>query len=126
MDPPKVLIVENEPIVAKILGHLLKDKGCNIIGCVATGEDAIRFVKEYAPDIIFMDIKLDGEMDGINAAKEIQLYHDIPIIYSTGQRDELTMKRAMESRPHGLLLKPFDNSELDFILNGIYNQILPA
>ncbi|HVO75682.1 MAG TPA: PAS domain S-box protein [Ignavibacteriaceae bacterium] len=109
---PKILIVEDEQIVALDIATNLKSFGYEIAGVATTGENALKLTVEENPDLILMDIKLDGSMDGIQTAKKIQTEHKIPVIYLSAYTDEKTLMRAKLTEPHGFLLKPFERKEL--------------
>jgi PAS domain S-box-containing protein len=109
---PKILIVENEQIVALDIARNLKSFGYEIAGMATTGENALKLTSEENPDLILMDIKIDGGMDGIQTVKKIQSEHNIPIIYLSAYSDEKTLERAKLTEPHGFLLKPFERKEL--------------
>ena len=81
-------------------------------GTVSTAEDAIRMAGEVHPDLILMDIRIQGEKDGISAAEEINGLYHIPIVYLTAHSDEKTLERAMKTQPYGYLIKPFRDREL--------------
>jgi len=108
----QILIVEDEGIVALDLQNRLRRLGYAVPEFVATGEEAVARAAEILPDLILMDIKLKGEMDGIEAAKRIKEKFDIPIIYLTAFADEATLQRAELTEPFGYLLKPFEEREL--------------
>ena len=107
-----ILIVEDESIVALDLQNRLQRLGYLAPAFVATGPDAIAKTVELQPDLILMDIKLRGEMDGIEAARQIREQFDIPVIYLTAFADETTLQRAKITGPFGYLLKPFEEREL--------------
>lgn len=108
----KILIVEDESIVALDIQSRLRRLGYLVPAFVATGEDAVAKTAEILPDLILMDIKLRGSMDGIEAARQIKEKHAIPIIYLTAFADETTLQRAKLTEPFGYLLKPFEEREL--------------
>jgi len=112
MNRKKILIVEDEAITALELEETLNGQGYEIVGTVNTGTEAIRFAKEKYPDLILMDIRIRGNMDGIETAKAINLYYDIPIIFLTAYSDDLTLSRAIETQSYSYLLKPFHEREL--------------
>ena len=102
----KILIVEDEPITAEGLATLLKGIDYNPVAIVPTGEGAIKRARELQPDLILMDIYLEGEMRGIEAAKIISEEMDIPIVFLTAYGDIQTITEAKESDPFGYILKP--------------------
>lgn len=114
-----ILVVEDERITAEDIRAGLKFAGYKVPAVCSTGEDAVQQAGRLEPDLILMDIKLEGEMDGIEAAAEIKKSHDIPVIYLTAYSDEETVERAKLTEPsgflvkgQGLLSKPFNENEL--------------
>ncbi|PWR69834.1 response regulator [Methanospirillum lacunae] len=112
MTGSRIIIVEDELIISLEIKETLRRLGYEVVARVISGEDAIEKAGELKPDLILMDIRLEGEMDGITAAKRIIDLYDIPIIFLTGQSDEATLKRAIEISPSGYLVKPFNDREL--------------
>ncbi|RQD89898.1 GGDEF domain-containing response regulator, partial [Methanosalsum natronophilum] len=112
MDKVKVLVVEDEIIVAHDIKARLEDLGYGVTGVAITGEEAIEKAEYTSPDVILMDIALKGNMDGIQAAEVIHEKYDIPVIYLTAYSDDKTLERARVTQPFGYLLKPFDEKEL--------------
>ncbi|MGZ7043450.1 MAG: response regulator [Methanobacterium sp.] len=108
----KILVVEDENLIALDLGYTLEELGFNFIGAACEGEEAIKKAKELKPDLILMDIKLNGEMDGIETAEEINSLLGIPIIYLSANNDSDTRKKIKSTNNFGLLSKPVDNLEL--------------
>jgi PAS domain S-box-containing protein len=108
----KVLIVEDEAITAHNVEHILKSCGYDDISILQSGEEAVEFVKSHPPSIILMDILLNGAIDGITAASEIQKEFDIPIIYVTGRSEDNLLSRAKATGPAGFIFKPINQSDL--------------
>ncbi len=108
----QILVVEDERVVAEDIQRSLQSFGYAVPAIVATGEDAIKKVEEYKPDIVLMDIVLRGEMDGIEAANQIRSRFNIPIIYLTAHTDEKRLKRAKITEPFGYIIKPFEDREV--------------
>lgn len=108
----KILIVEDESIVALDLRYRLDNLGYEVSDIVASGEEAIEKTADLAPDLILMDIRLAGKMDGVEAAAQIRDRWGIPVIYITAYADEETVKRAKVTHPLGYLVKPFDDRDL--------------
>ncbi len=108
----KILVVEDESLVAKDIQNMLHGLGYEVAGVLSSGEDALRAVAEKKPDLVLMDIVLKGEVDGINAAEKIWKTFAIPVIYLTAFADETTLSRAKITEPFGYILKPFDEREL--------------
>lgn len=113
MSGERILIVEDESILAMLIKGKLQGLGYEIADWVDTGEDAIKSAKSHIPDLILMDIVLKGKMDGIDASKQIRNFLDIPIIYLTAYSDDEVLKRARITEPYGYLTKPFREDELN-------------
>ncbi len=112
MKSTKILVVEDESIVAKDLQNRLKKFGYNVPSVAHSGEEAIQQVGEICPDLVLMDIRLQGEIDGIEAAIYIYNHFRTPVIYLTAYADDTTLERAKLSKPFGYILKPFKEREL--------------
>jgi len=108
----KILIVEDENIVAKDIQNTLKSLGYLVAGVAASGEEAIQKTGETRPDLVLMDIMLRGYQDGVEAAQTILAQHNIPVIYLTAYTDDKTLQRAKITEPYGYILKPFEEREL--------------
>lgn len=108
----RVLIVEDEAILALHLQRRLSRMGYVIAGMAATGAEALRMIEEIYPDIVLMDIHLHGEMDGIETARRIPRYLHIPVVYLTAFSEDSILKRAADTYPYGYLIKPFLDREL--------------
>ena len=108
----KILVVEDEMIIAAKISMQLTSLGYEVTGILPRGEQAIQQVKENRPDIILLDINLKGELDGIETARQVQLFADIPIIYLTANSDEATFNRAKPTRPSAFISKPFKQLDL--------------
>jgi CheY-like chemotaxis protein len=113
MESAKILVVEDESILALGLKHKLEDMGHIVLDMVNTGEKAIKAAQEHIPDIILMDIVLKGNMDGIEATKIIRKQMSVPVIYLTAYADEEVIQRAKVTEPHGYLVKPYMSNELN-------------
>lgn len=108
----KILIVEDEIIVATDIEESLESLGYNVQATVDTGLKAIEAVEKELPDLVLMDINLKGEMTGIEAAKIITQKHDVPIIYLTANADLDTVNKAKVALPYGYIIKPFTDKDL--------------
>lgn len=113
IEASKILIVEDQNIVAMDLQNCLKTLKYDVSGIAFSGAGAIKKAQETSPDLILMDITLKGDMDGISAAAEIKKRFNIPIIYLTSYADQATIQRAKETEPFGYILKPFEEKELN-------------
>ena len=113
MNPlPRILIVEDESLIALDVSRRLTKLGFEVCGIVATGEQAVTLAAELKPDLMLMDIFLRGPIDGIVAAAVIRERHDLPIVFLTANSDEKTLNRAKFAYPASYLLKPFKEREL--------------
>lgn len=112
MPGKKILVVEDEYIIAEDIRKSLINLGYSVPFIVSSGEEAIEKAKEYDPDLVLMDIMLDGEMDGIKAAEMIRSSSNIPIIFLTAFSDEKILERAKITEPYGYIIKPFKEREL--------------
>ncbi|MFB6257182.1 MAG: LytTR family transcriptional regulator DNA-binding domain-containing protein [Flavobacteriales bacterium] len=108
----KVLIVEDESIVAKDIQQSLEKLGYDVIGTAPTGENAITLALEKHPEVVLMDIMLKGEKTGVESADEIRAHLDIPVIYLTAYADENTLAKAKVTEPYGYIIKPFKEADL--------------
>ena len=108
----KIMVVEDEWIVADQLCNNLKELGYMVCKTASTGDEAIRNVGEDRPDLILMDIVLKSKMDGIEAAERITSQFDIPVIYLTAYTNQEYIERAKQTKPFGYLVKPFKQNEL--------------
>lgn len=108
----KVLIVDDDRLTANGFRAILHGFGYTVIATAATGEDAIRIARERRPDVVLMDIVLEGVMSGIEAATRIQSFHNTPIIFLTSYIDDDILRRAKITDPFGYLLKPCNPREL--------------
>ncbi len=108
----KIMIVEDEWIVASDIKNTLVDFGYEVSSIVESGEDALIHVKNENPDLIIMDIKLFGDMDGIETATKIKASYNLPIIFLTAYSDDKLISRAMISEPYGYIIKPYKANEL--------------
>ena len=112
MQATRIMLVEDERIVALHLRQQLSNLGYEVVGVVASGEQALEKVRELQPDVMLMDIHIEGELDGIEAAARIPEALQIPVVYLTAYSEEATLARARATRPYGYLLKPFAEREL--------------
>jgi DNA-binding response OmpR family regulator len=110
---PRALIVEDETLIAEELKERLSRLGFSVIAAVDTADEGIAIATREQPDLVLMDIRLRGEKDGIDAAKEIRQQIDVPIVYLTAYSDRLTVDRVRESEHDAFLLKPFQKRELE-------------
>ena len=114
--PPTILIVEDERIVAKHLEVRLSRWGYRVSANVASGESALDQLAVVEPDLVLMDIRLAGRMDGIEAARRIARISAVPIVYMTAYGDDVTLARVKHTRPAGYLVKPYTDVELERVV----------
>jgi PAS domain S-box-containing protein len=108
----RILIVEDERITAEDLAEVLKDLGYQVTAVVSSGDEAIREAERNLPDLVLMDIRIKGDMDGAEAARILRERFDVPVVYLTAHADRDTLERAKQSRPLGYIVKPFHEAEL--------------
>jgi PAS domain S-box-containing protein len=117
MAETKILIVEDESIVAKDIENMLKRMGYSVSGVASSGEKAIQEIETDLPDIVLMDIMLKGSMDGVETAEKIRSRFHIPLVYLTAYSDESTLQRAKITEPYGYITKPFQERELHIAID---------
>lgn len=110
--PPRILVVEDERIVAMDLAATLEELGYDVVGMATRGEDAVQRAAELQPELILMDVRLAGSLDGIQAAEIIHRSRDVPVVYLTAHSDNETLRRAAATAASGYLVKPFKSPEL--------------
>lgn len=112
----KILIVEDERIVAIDLKRRLSKLGYQVTGMAANGQKALALIDQELPNVVLMDIHIQGDIDGVEVATMLQKTHSIPVIYLTAYSEEKTLTRARATKPYGYLLKPFSDRELHIII----------
>ncbi len=112
MAQARIVIAEDDTIVAEIIRDKLVSRGYDVAAVVASGEDVIKEASEKKPALVLIDIGLTGEVDGVQAAEQIRTRFDIPVVYLTAHTDEATLERAKASGPFGYVLKPIRTEEL--------------
>ncbi|RNI14875.1 response regulator [Methanohalophilus sp. RSK] len=112
MSGEKILVVEDENIVALGIKKMLKGMGFRVPSIAASGEEAIQKAEITFPDLVLMDIMLKGEIDGIEAAEKIYDTMDIPVVYLTAYSDDKMLERAKRTNPYGYIMKPFEEKSL--------------
>lgn len=112
MEKTRILVVEDEIIIARDIRATLERLGYDVLATVPSGEAAVVAAADMQPDLVLMDIMLRGDMDGIEAAEQIRSRHDIPVIFLTSFADDKTLERAKITEPFGYILKPFEEREL--------------
>lgn len=115
-----ILIVEDEAIIAESLKMCLEERGYHVLKTVSIGEEAIQSAEKNKPDLILMDIRLRGSMNGYEAISKIRLRSMIPVIYTTGGDQYQIDEKAKDTKPYDYIIKPFD---LDMLLNKIKKML---
>lgn len=108
----RVMVVEDEGLVSEHLRETLERLGYEVPEVVPSGEEALRLVTSLAPDLVLIDIRLRGALDGIDTASRLRARADVPVVFATTLADEASLGRAIATRPHGYLIKPFDERQL--------------
>ena len=116
MAKARILVVEDEFLVAHDISNMLIELGYEVQAIVPTAEEALASIRSRPPDLVLLDIRLKGPIDGIQAANIIKEEWSIPFIYLTAHADDLTLSRAKTSDPLGYLLKPFEFRELKTVI----------
>lgn len=112
MNPYGIIVVEDEFIVSMEIGERLAAMGYHLLGSATSGEQAMELIARHRPDLVLMDVRLQGTMDGITAAKEIRGRFQLPVIFLTAYSEHATLEQAKLAEPYGYILKPFDDREL--------------
>jgi PAS domain S-box-containing protein len=116
MTPARILIVEDERVVARDIQNRLTRLGYEVVGSTRSGDEAVRLAGERRPDLVLMDIRLEGPLDGVAAAQEIRRRSQLPVVYVTAYADDDTLRRARITEPFGYILKPFEERELRTVI----------
>ena len=116
----KILIVEDETIFATSMQRVLVKSGYEVSEPVSTGEEAVERAKEEAPDLVIMDVMLEGEIDGIEAAMDIRSLYNIPIVFISGYQDEKLLKRAKSVGSSIYLIKPITPNDLELAIHRFF------
>ena len=122
--PIKILIVEDEMIIAANTSLQLTNLGYEVSGIVSRGEEVLVHIEENLPDIILLDIRLKGKLDGIETAHQMQKHFNIPIIYLTSNVDDANFERAKKTNPHAFISKPFKKLDLQHAIELTVNRII--
>lgn len=108
----EILIVEDEPLIAEDIADTLKEAGYGVAGISHNADEAIRVLKNGSPSLVMLDIRIDGEIDGLMLASLIKEQFDVPFIFLTSYTDQQTLDKVKELNPYGFIVKPFDDREL--------------
>tara|TARA_R110000868_G_scaffold368227_2_gene631238 strand:- start:10513 stop:11016 length:504 start_codon:yes stop_codon:yes gene_type:complete len=113
----KVIIVEDNLILSVMYENMMKQMVFKTVGEVQDGISAVKLIRKYAPDVVIMDVMLEGEMDGISAAHQVREFTDVPILFITGNSDDQTVERAKRVSNSKFLVKPISESKLKDAVN---------
>ena len=116
MKNPSILVVEDEQIVAAGLQRRLQQLGYAVPALAASGIEAVELVGQISPDLVLMDIRLEGPLDGIEAAGQIRTRFHLPVVYLTAYSNPDVLDRAKVTEPFGYILKPFQERELQVVI----------
>ncbi|MDZ7878877.1 MAG: response regulator [Saprospiraceae bacterium] len=129
MKSVKILIVEDQKIVARVLETMLTKWGYDVVDCATSSVEALSSFKKYAPDLALVDINIEGAVDGIETVNQFNAIRAIPVVYLTAEDDSSTVDRAKKTNPSAYLLKPFDERSLrislEMAFNTFSNRIIP-
>ncbi len=117
---PRILLVEDEFIIAMYMRRLLEKLGAQVEGPFATGEEALRGAERFRPDLVLMDIKLAGEMDGVETADRLRARSPAAVVFTSAFSDEETRSRAAGVNPAGFLTKPVEEGDLSLLLSRMF------
>lgn len=118
----KILIVEDESLLAMSIEEKLKRSGYKVIDIVSTGEEAVEKASRTSPDLIIMDIMLEGKIDGISAVETIHQREHVPVLYLTACHDTETIQRANKTKHSGFMQKPVSRDDLEITVAAILKQ----
>lgn len=112
VQPPRLLVVEDDAIVAMDIKRSLEEMGYGVVDTIRRGDWAVQAVREHTPDLVLMDIRLDGEMDGVEAGQAIGDDLGVPVVYLTAYADDETRSRVRSAHPYGYVVKPYSDRDL--------------
>lgn len=118
-----IMIVEDEAISAMLMKVIINQLGHSVVKICASGEDAVESAGIVKPDLIFMDILLSGQMDGIKAAEEIRSKYNIPLVFATGYDEDDVKERAMQTGACSYLIKPIQHEDIAGVIKSV-SQIM--
>lgn len=112
MSGERILLVEDDDIIARVADWRLKNLGYEVCGRAVSSAEAMDLVVKTLPDLVLMDINIKGDIDGIETTKLIKNGFNLPVVYVTSHSDGSTLERAKETHPDGFIVKPFDDNDL--------------
>ncbi len=126
MPNERILIVEDEELVAKLIRMSLVKYGYDVLPYASTRDQTLKAVQDHKPDLVLMDISLPGKVDGIDVAKEVRFGSNVPVIFLSGISDGATIQRSKAAEPLGYLFKPFDPKNLQTTIDTSLHQFKAA
>ncbi|MTI21969.1 response regulator transcription factor [Fulvivirga sp. RKSG066] len=124
MSTYKVLIVEDELIIAEDLKSILLELGHEVCGLAISAREALVLLETHSPDLVLLDIQIKGGMDGIDLASEIRAQYKTPFVYLTSHADPTTLQRAKETNPYGYLVKPYQEKDINATIEIAINNFM--
>ena len=112
----KILIVEDEPIIASDIEMILEELDYDVTGIEDCAEDAINSIEENKPDLILLDINIEGDIDGVMLAQDINKMYQIPFVFLTSNTDSHTINRVKRTKPAGFIVKPFNEKDFQSVI----------
>jgi PAS domain S-box-containing protein len=118
----RIVVVEDDDLIAHLIGLMLKRRDYVMTGWATTGEEALARVVETTPDLVLMDIRLNGRLDGIDAATYVLTVLKVPVVFVTASGDDSTLARARRAHPYGVITKPFNEREMFLSIESAIHQ----
>lgn len=122
MSTQRILLVEDEQVTSMDLREMIEELGYTVSATRASSQEALDFLQENSVDLVFMDINIAGDKDGIEVARIIRDRHKIPFVYLTAFSDNETLNRARETEPEGFMVKPVTQADLNATLRMIFES----
>jgi len=116
MKSDRILLVEDEGVVALDIEQRLTQLGYQVVGIADTAAIALRMARTQQPALVLMDIRIRGELDGVDLARALTTADEVPVVFLTGNADEATLRRAIDAEPYGYVLKPFELRTLEAVI----------
>lgn len=118
----RILIVEDELLIQMVTRQIMDTSGFEVCGVTTSGEEAVEMARTLKPDMILMDIKLENEMDGITAMEKIHGFAEIPVVYLSGNSDEVTRRRIDKTNFLDFFTKPVDYQKLTALMHSFFDS----
>lgn len=123
MSNVRILIVDDERLIAAAVQEMLKFLGYSVVDVAVSADEALQKAASMRPDLVLMDIRLKGEMDGIEAAAAIRAEYGIPVVYLTAYADAAMRERAETTSPYGYIVKPFKVADIRAAIEGAFHRL---